>query len=1771
MYVGHTADVPGDRMNVTEQLAEVPSSLLNRSLDTASAARSAGRRTRSAAAAARRAARLRPAASTSSVPAPDTTTAAAEDQTTAVRDADHDAAAAGETTGSTGRRPRRRRRTENETEKENRASSVPPEPAQLMHADDTQPVNGSFAASTDSGVLASPKTTEAVKKKKRIRKKSRGSTEALSGDRHDVSTADQDFEPDLSISKDFSQSFEMRTSSPVEKMFKPPPVSSTTECKVSETDVDSNLWMICDTPLNELCKRLLADQNFGKLPAVSSSYQEETGAGPDSTKRVPFTDDAPERKTMEVDVEHRAQPTANVSKPETTTNLPPNVKSQENQVDIVVLPMMPSVTTLPTKERPRPPSHRRPRKHKKELEDVQAEQQAATRENETGIGENTSQFPPPEDTVSNRNVPNILSLRKSETENAQLTEHKNQQELDEDSRPAEENLSLFSAERDVALNKNVPNVLTLKETGTYHSKLPKVKKQVEDVPAQQIEPDTILNRNVPNVASSQDKSRLSEEPSLSQFSIDQKITLNKNVPNVLTLKEAKTYDFTPSENRQQIEGLPAEQLEPDTTQNRNVPNVSSSLESKLVETMQPGEPGGKGIPDIISEPAIVAPDEKIQAADGEADDVTAAEELERLEREQRQLMEEEELQQEQEDRERQKREERARREQLERDQEEAERRERKRQEKEDKERRRRERKERKELEKRQRETLADETPAGHIREPQHVLADGRPSEQVSSPAVSTPDSRYVKETADTKIEEPKHQVVSTSREVPDDPYADIPMVDDFDEEGSVPPVREQTPVVEKSAKKKPPSGRKMPPSSPLFPAPVPPPKPQDGDGGDTPAQKDTLTYFRVTSPRTTLKEAKARDRASSSVRQRSRSADRSMPPDRGQTRRTGSYFTLVDIDIESAPSDSGPPSLSASFDGGRPISASSPIPPDFAPRRTLRPARSEEVLFVKKLSSRSPTPSLDGSSFGFGDGGGQWMRTAKSIDVLNRSAGGSEFGEGLGRRSLSREWQFVTTTTKEEIVFVKRPEEDTEERKRIRAEYEKNKQAREMKEQSLMKEREKIERERLERLLAELRRRRQKERQQILDKKLAEKRAKEENDRFIRQAIEQQRQMRLEEDKARREEEQRKRDELNERWQREKEDREKRAKENRDRLEQEREEKLERELQLRQEREKQERDEQARREKELREKREKEEKERRERELKQKLEQERQRKEKLVREEKLRVERMEREEKLWREQKEKEQIEKAEAKKREEEEKEKESELMEKLAEEHRLKLEKLEEEIRLQQKQLERERLKKEKEVMEKLAQEHKLKLDILEREKRLEQNRLEREQLEKEKTQRILHEKMEKEKAKREEMERHEIEENKRREEEQRKAKERIAQLEREQLEREETERQEKEEMKRLELERLEREALDKIIQEQKERLEKLEREEQTAKMTDEHKIKPEKSEEQSRFEREQLQLEREQMEKQKLRLEKLEHEQQRVIQEQKDRLEKFEREEKQRALEKAEKERLEREERRLKRSSGDSKEGRRRSESAAEQEVDSVFDGQPSTSLLSPGSPERQRLPSHDMATQTEESSPEAAAEAEAAGAATVVGQVRDYPADVVTERLVSDSESLTSSPVPNTDHRATSPAAAPGPAQRASARSRTAKSDPADSPFRKRSKSAGASLEVSAVIVHEYGELLSFWRGDPTDGRLTQARANSRRAAAAAADDDDDNARATVREFDSQAERWSTRRLRSVDDDRARSAAQQRPQRHQDDGRPASAAENRDAGEKSSVHSTLGWIG
>ena len=683
MYFNHAlclsvvAEVPRDRLNVTEDMStEVPSSLLNRSYDTAAAgAARAGRRPRSAGAAARRA-RLRSATSTSSVPAPDPTH---DDRTATVpNSADRGQSnASSDTSGSLGRRPRRRRRTESEPpEKENKETSVTAESVQTTLVDNVQTMNGSFTtASADSNLIdtGSPKNAEEVKTKKRTRKKPRGSSEALFSDQNSAPTADQEFEPDLSISKDFSQSFEMRTSSPVEKMSKPQTVSNTTEKQVSEMEPDSNLWMMCDTKLDKLCKRLLADQNFDKLSSASSGYNEEADVKPGKMKRLPFADDAHEMKPMEVNVEHQVQPTANISKPETAIKLPLNlnVKSQENQVDIVVLPLSPSLTTSPTtRERP---AHQKPRKHKKKVEAEQAEQQTETYENETRIGEDTSPFLRSEDSANNRNVPNILSLRETETEDYQRTKHKNQIEVVSPVQQPEahnvesgfgEDSAQFSTEPDITLNKNVPNVLTLKETETYNSKPLKHKKQIEEVPAEQLELDTIQNRNIPNI---------------------------------LSLKDSSS---KPLENVKQIDDEPVEQLEPHVTQNRNVPNISSFEVSSpgSRETLELEQVEGRGMPDVIPsspvpESAVEAPGEEMRVSDGDADDVTAAEELERLEREQRQLIEEEELRQEQEERERREKEERAARreqeirEQQEKEQQETERGEKKRKEKEEKEQR----------------------------------------------------------------------------------------------------------------------------------------------------------------------------------------------------------------------------------------------------------------------------------------------------------------------------------------------------------------------------------------------------------------------------------------------------------------------------------------------------------------------------------------------------------------------------------------------------------------------------------------------------------------------------------------------------------------------------------------------------------------------------------------------------------------------------------------------------------------------------------------------------------------------------------------------------------------------------------------------------------------------------------------------------------------------------------------------------------------------------
>ena len=1710
--------MPQSRLIAAEDVSvttEGPTSL-NRSYDTATAG---GRRTRSAAATARAAERrrIRTASSTSSVPSADD----AGQRMATQGGSSGPASDAGENSDVLGRRRRRRRPVENEIEKE---TSLPAEQMQLSLDNDEQPMDGSFAPPADSSLLdvGSPRIAETIKTKKRTRKKPRGTSE--------TSTADQESEPDLSISKDFSQSVEMRTSSPVQRFsFEPQPVPDATENKVSKSERDPNLWMMCDTRLDDVCQRLLADQNFDKLYPDDSRHREEIATERDSLKRLPIADNVRPTEAMEVDVKYQVQPTADVLLPETTMESPLKVKSQENQVVTTVLPV--------PDERP---LRRKTPKHKKQVEEVPAEQETETRADDSRLGEDSK--------------------------------------------------SMFSTELDTTENRNVPNLSAAREAKAHKSELSKNKELTDDVLAKQ------------QTESSEKDGRTGEGSS--QFSTAPDVSLNRNVPNILFLRESEAYKSYAVESKNRGEVTPTEQLpgarENDSrvaAWNRNVPNMSSTREAKRLSLPVAPEVASRGtsdlervefrgMPDVILSSPTVEPE--IQAPSDDDDyDIITAEEVKSLERE----LEEEKRRQEQEQKERLDKEEEAERqkemeEQQEREWEKVERRERKRQEKEDKERRRAERKEKKEMEKRQRELLENELPAVDSNEPQQVQLDEHPG----SPALPTQDSGRTEDMADVEVKEPceilqlpeSPQQVSSPKAVEDaseerkvktaayDPYDNIPMVDDVVDEENIPPDdrsrKELAPDVEKSAKKKPPSGRRMPPRSPLSPTAVPS-KPEDAAG-----QTDTLTYFRVTPPRTTLKETKAR--------QRSRSTERD------QSRRTGSHFTMVDIDIESEPGDATPASLSTSFDGGRPFSAS-----DFEGRRSLRPARSEEMLFIKKLNSRSPTPSYgsNDSSMVSVDGS-QWLRAVKSTDCLNRSFAGSESSVGLGRRSLSREWQVVTTTTKEEIVFVKPSDEDIEERRRIKSEYEKNKQVREMNEQRLTKEREKVERERLERLLAELKRRRQKERQKLLEKKMAEKRAKEENDRFIRQAVEEQRQKRLEEDRVRREQEQKKRDELNEKWRKEREEREKLAKETQERMERERQEKLDMERQLRletEEKERQEREEEARRKKESRDKRETEEKERRERERKEKLDRERQQKtrkhvvdrlgetqpaaeshtatnrnvpnilsvrereaykselvkhmkqtedvpaeqltagaresdsrfaagnlnvpnisssreprrpstpgstdredqarrrnewqeeekerrerDRKEREEKLRLEQMEKEANLLREKAEKERIEN-EARMLEEENKrvEKEREMREKLDKEHRLKLEKLEEETRLLQEQLEREKLEKEREIMEKLAQEHKSTLEKLEEETRLHQEQLERERLEKEEAKRVLREKMEKEMAEKEEIKRREMD----------------AQQEPKQLETEETEKRAKDEKSKEDLERLEREALERIIQEQKLRLEKLECEE---------KLRGEKLEKDDDEEKEQVR---------------------RASQEHED---------------------------------DDRRVG----------EGDNVFHDQPSGST--PTSPRRPRHPSQDTATQTDDGS----------APSTVVGQVRHYPAEVVTERLVSDSESpVMSSPVPNIDHPTASTTARP-----------------ADSPVRRRPRSqASADIDddddsASSVVVHEYGELLSFWRGDPTDGKLTLARANSRRAASIDAE------LATVRDFDLPPEQWSrsdvVEQPPNDDENQSKSDTVQPPTdvdavdpvSRQDDGnnaRPAAAAasDDRDMSDKSFVQNTLGWIG
>ena len=273
-----------------------------------------------------------------------------------------------------GRRRRRRERAEDASERGH--TSLPAEQLQFSLVDQDDKMDDSFATPADSSSLldvGSPRNTETVKTKKRSRKKPRGeSAETLphSGNSNAASTAaaDQESEPDLSISKGFSPSFDMKTSSPVEMLQETQPVSytATEKQKVSETISDANLWVLSDTRLNVLCKRLLADQNFDKsLAGDGDGYREEATSKPDSMKRRPGDAGAPD--AMEVDVNQLPRPTQR----NTITELPLKVRSQENKEDTTVVPPPPISVILPTTDDR--PVRRKPAKHKKQIEETPVE------------------------------------------------------------------------------------------------------------------------------------------------------------------------------------------------------------------------------------------------------------------------------------------------------------------------------------------------------------------------------------------------------------------------------------------------------------------------------------------------------------------------------------------------------------------------------------------------------------------------------------------------------------------------------------------------------------------------------------------------------------------------------------------------------------------------------------------------------------------------------------------------------------------------------------------------------------------------------------------------------------------------------------------------------------------------------------------------------------------------------------------------------------------------------------------------------------------------------------------------------------------------------------------------------------------------------------------------------------------------------------------------------------------------------------------------------
>jgi len=155
------------------------------------------------------------------------------------------------------------------------------------------------------------------------------------------------------------------------------------------------------------------------------------------------------------------------------------------------------------------------------------------------------------------------------------------------------------------------------------------------------------------------------------------------------------------------------------------------------------------------------------------------------------------------------------------------------------------------------------------------------------------------------------------------------------------------------------------------------------------------------------------------IRHRSSSAGRNTGRPRRGSDRLNRSLVLVDIDINNANqvlhrSSSGQvyPFHGRADSPGSPGSPSRPW--SRYGRSSLKPAKSEDFLLRKSPSQTSLSS----------DGGRRsvWIRSAKSAEYL--PGADDSFGSGssgMGRRSMSREWGVVTTTTQEEIIIVSKP------------------------------------------------------------------------------------------------------------------------------------------------------------------------------------------------------------------------------------------------------------------------------------------------------------------------------------------------------------------------------------------------------------------------------------------------------------------------------------------------------------------------------------------------------------------------------------------------------------------------------------------------------------------------------------------------------------------------------------------------------------------------------